>query len=81
MRISNMNPKIFNILSFAGGNEQLESAAYMLTTFVILETVQNIFFDVGSSVALLGSTVMNIDMTALTLHQIKKYVEQMMLFN
>lgn len=48
----------------------------MLTTFVILETVQKIFFDVGSSVALLGSTVMNIDMTALTLHQIKKSVEQ-----
>ena len=48
----------------------------MLTTFVILETVQKIFFDVGSSVALLGSTVKSIDMTGLTLHQIKKSVEQ-----
>jgi len=59
-----------------GGNEKLESAAYMLTTFVILETVQKVFFDVGSSVALLGSTVGKIDMTALTLHQIKKSVQQ-----
>ena len=44
---------------------------------MILETFEKVFFEAGSSVALImGSTVKNIDMTALTLHKIKKTVEK-----
>ena len=43
---------------------------------MILETVKKVFFEVGISVALLGSTAKNIDLSALTLYQIKKSVEK-----
>ena len=43
---------------------------------MILETFEKVFFEAGNTVALMGSTVKNIDMTALTLHKIKKTVEK-----
>ena len=52
----------------SGGNEAVETAVYVLTTMVVLETAQHVL-NIGQGIA-------EIDMSALTLHQIKNTVKR-----
>ena len=52
----------------SGGNEAAETAVYVLTTMVVLETAQHVL-NIGQGIA-------EVDMSALTLHQIKNTVKR-----
>ena len=52
----------------SGGNEAVETAVYILTTMVVLETAQHVL-NIGQGIA-------EVDMSALTLHQIKNTVKR-----
>ena len=52
----------------SGGDQAVETAVYILTTMVVLETAQHVL-NIGQGIA-------EIDMSALTLHQIKNTVKR-----
>ena len=52
----------------SGDNKAVETAVYVLTTMVVLETAQHVL-NIGQGIA-------EVDMSALTLHQIKNTVKR-----